>query len=152
MRVYCDQFNDPNHFDEVLAIFPRLKMCFAHLGLNAANKMNPQRTDRDVPALEWYYKIIELMGKYKQVYTDISYSAAYPGFCKWFKDEFAKFPEDIKDRVMFGTDFFMTVQEEKGNDKDIFDTVISELGIPLFTKLANENVTRYLTWKGLSAE
>lgn len=152
MSVYCDQFNDPEHFKEVLAIFPNLKICFAHLGINSANKMSKIRKDRDVPAQEWYKVIMSLMKEYKNVYTDISYTIAYPGFCLWFKEEYAVYTGDIKDRILFGTDFFMTVQEEKGNDNEIFTTVIKELGIPLFTKLSNENVTKYLNWKGLKTK
>ena len=84
------------------------------------------------------------MDEYKNVYTDISYSVAYPGFCDWFKKEFDTYSADMQDRVLFGTDFFMTVQEDKGKDKEIFDTVIKGLGIPLFRKLSGENVERYL--------
>jgi len=144
MSDYCDQFNDPTHFREVLQTFPQLKMCFAHMGLSGRNKIGPKRPEKNQPLFQWYKIIKELMDEYKNVYTDISYSVAYPGFCDWFKKEFDTYSADMQDRVLFGTDFFMTVQEDKGKDKEIFDTVIKELGIPLFRKLSGENVERYL--------
>lgn len=142
--LYCDQFNDPNNFREVFAVFPNLKICFAHIGLNSKNKFGPKRNASEVPLLEWYETIIDLMTHFPNVYTDISYSVAYPHFCDWFLQQYQTLSPGLQNRILFGTDFFMTVQEEHGNDNEILKEVLAKIPISLFSKLANQNVIQYL--------
>jgi len=141
---YCDQFNDPDNFREVLINFPELKICFAHIGLNAKNKIGKEKPDPNYPLFKWYETIKELMETYDNVYTDISYSVAYPGFFTWFLQLYNDFPPSLQDRILFGTDYFMTVMEEHGNDNEIFAESLRQLTPELFTKLALTNVERYL--------
>lgn len=76
-----------------------LRLCLAHFG-------------GPIPkGLEWNKKIIEMIksGEYPNLYTDISSSFADEGFRKHFSKVIAD-PENkrLKDRVLFGTDWFMT--------------------------------------------
>ena len=143
MSLYCDQFNNPTYFEEALIEFPKLKICFAHFGLNASNQFNKNK-DHDVPRLEWFTKILELMQTYKNVYTDISYSIAYIGFINWFLIHYNSWPADIQNRIMFGTDYYMTIQEEYGNDNEIMASIKREMPLPVFQHLAYDNVLAFL--------
>ena len=138
MKDYCDQFNHPLNYEEALARFPELKICFAHFGLNASK-------GTDDPS--WFNEVLRLMGKYKSVYADISYSVSYSKFCTWFKERYEQWDPAIQNRVLFGTDYFMTVQEVNGEDNKILEVARKELGDALFLKLANENVISYLKKK-----
>jgi predicted TIM-barrel fold metal-dependent hydrolase len=108
-------------------------------GTNFKN-FNNQATDD----FKWYNKILDLMDRYEKVYMDMSYSLAYKPFYAWFDSEYKRFDDKIRDRILFGTDFFMTVQEEFGNDKVLFKKALDELGLERFQKLAHPNVVRYL--------
>ena len=145
--LYCDQFNDPNNFTEALEVFPKLKICFAHFGLDAANMIGPSQTNTTVPLFQWTDKVLDLMDKYDEVYTDISYSVAYNGFCEWFLIRYQALKVSIQDRIMFGTDYFMTVQEEFGNDNQIIENVKKKIFPPIFEKIAYTNVINYLKIK-----
>jgi len=141
MKDYCDQFNDCANFEEALMKFRNLKICFAHFGLNSTDQYEPN-------GLEWFNKIISLMRKYPNVYTDISFSVSYKGFCKWFADQYQTWSttadRPLQDRVLFGTDYFMTVQQPYGDDDEILKVAKEEFGEELFLKLANDNVLKYL--------
>ncbi|UTG92488.1 amidohydrolase family protein [Geobacter sulfurreducens] len=77
--------------------FKNLYLCLAHFG-------GP--TDL---GMEWNRQIIEMIesGEYPNLYTDISSSFADSGFRKDFKAIIRKHPK-IKDRILFGTDWYMT--------------------------------------------
>lgn len=77
--------------------FKNLYLCLAHFG-------GP--TDL---GMEWNRQIIEMIesGEYPNLYTDISSSFADSGFRKNFKAIIRKHPK-IKDRILFGTDWYMT--------------------------------------------
>jgi predicted TIM-barrel fold metal-dependent hydrolase len=140
---YCDILNSPDQFELPLKLFPNLKVCIAHMGIDDGTNFknfNNQATDD----FKWYNKILDLMDRYEKVYMDMSYSLAYKPFYAWFDTEYKRFDDNIRDRILFGTDFFMTVQEEFGNDKVLFKKALDELGLERFQKLAHPNVVRYL--------
>ena len=140
MEAFCDHMNNPENFEEVLSMngLENLKICFAHFGINSKTQLKAGQ------GLSWYKKILDLMEKYDNVYADISYTAAYDGFDKWFVKEYAAMPLRIQNRILYGTDFFMTLQEDHGNDDDILKAMQLGLGNHLFMKLAFENVERFL--------
>ena len=82
--------------------FKKLRLCLAHFG-------GP--TDK---GLEWNQEIIEMITEYgnpyPNLYTDISSSFADKGFRDHFQEIIVK-PgnERLKDRVIFGTDWYMTL-------------------------------------------
>jgi len=81
--------------------FKNLRLCLAHFG-------GP--TEK---GLEWNKKTIEMIttqgNPYPNLYTDISSSFADEGFRKHFQEIIAdKANERLKDRVIFGTDWYMT--------------------------------------------
>lgn len=89
-----------------------LRICLAHFG-------GPTET-----GMKWNKQIIEMIasGKYPNLYTDISSSFADSGFRKSFKDIMqssdGKF---IKQRTLFGTDWFMTLFYGTTVGKNLWD-------------------------------
>lgn len=139
---YCDVMVSPEHYEEVFHQFPKLKICFAHMGLDGGADLNKENQDN--AKLEWYKYILILMEKYPNIYMDISYTLSYEGFYQWFIKQYEQMQSSIQNRILYGTDFFMTVQELQGDDNIIYQSALKGLGKPLFLKLANENVLRYL--------
>jgi predicted TIM-barrel fold metal-dependent hydrolase len=74
-----------------------LHLCLAHFG-------GPSKL-----GMQWNRQIIDMIqgGKYPNLYTDISSSFADSGFRNHFKEIITSHPE-IKHRILFGTDWFMT--------------------------------------------
>jgi predicted TIM-barrel fold metal-dependent hydrolase len=140
---YCDTLNSPYQWEVILKKYPMLKVCIAHLGMDSSTNFKNfgDATKKD---FEWYNKIRMLMKSYDNVYADISYSLAYDPFYPWFLKEYSQMAPAVQDRVLFGTDYFMTVQEVNGDENQLYKTAFEKLGPVLFHKLADDNVVRYL--------
>lgn len=108
LKYFHDNFISPKAWERVLEQevdtreLSDLHLCLAHYGGN---------TDL---GREWGLQIIELMKNYDNVYTDISSSFASGGFRKYFKDTLCAdpaFKDTIRHRILFGTDWYMTLLE-----------------------------------------
>lgn len=114
----CDAFLDPVNYYDILDRFPDLKLCFAHYGgdeemrkyLRNPNNQGVLHTGYNNDT-SWYYIIKDLQEKFKNVYADISFTlwdTKPPGdIVSSIKTDLQS---NIGDRVLFGTDFFMTLQ------------------------------------------
>lgn len=102
LDLFADNFLDPINYTDVLQKYKNLKICFAHFGLD-----NEQHEGR--MSVSWHIDIKTLMHRYENVYTDISYSLHYKDISKQFKG----YMNDavLSKKILFGTDFFMTLQE-----------------------------------------
>jgi predicted TIM-barrel fold metal-dependent hydrolase len=90
----------PKAWRKVLERFPNLKICLAHFG-------NVEWTIG--PSSEWIEEIISLIEKYPNVYVDFScHNIEENGkeFSKYLKD---KNNEKIFGKILFGTDWYMTL-------------------------------------------
>lgn len=102
-----ERFATPERWQEVLEHYPKLKICFAHLG-----------TEKGVKKHKWTKKIFELIAnpKYPNVYTDISCRCfSEKDYCKLNKivKKHAKKTDldesDYYAHILFGTDYPMNV-------------------------------------------
>ncbi|MGY3088409.1 putative TIM-barrel fold metal-dependent hydrolase [Hymenobacter sp. UYAg731] len=146
---FCDYFLDPRAYELVLDRFPKLKICLAHYG--GAEEIQLNIKNPGSAAFNWYQGVRALLAnpKYPNVYTDVSYTLADKSLFETLAADLlpATPPAPLRERVLFGTDFFMTTQEKPE------DALASELMTDLLTRdptasawqqLANENPTRYL--------
>lgn len=125
-KLSCSYFLEPASYEPVLAYFHQqgtpLKLCLAHFG-GVEQLLEGSRhagvtlagpTPRGVKPMNWFNQITELMAKYQQLYTDVSYTLfdkqAHAAIC-----EVAKNPI-YQSRVLFGTDYYMTEQEQAEGD------------------------------------
>ena len=74
-------------------------------------KLNPPI---GVNPINWFDQITGLMMKYKSVYTDVSYTLHDESLHQKIFDEALDL--NYGDRIMFGTDFFMTEKNKKEYD------------------------------------
>ncbi|NPV03530.1 MAG: amidohydrolase family protein [Syntrophaceae bacterium] len=77
-----------------------LRLCLAHFG------------GEDAEGPEWAKQILSLMLDYPNVYADLSYSFASAKFRDYFKKTIygsAGFAETIRHRILFGTDWYLTM-------------------------------------------
>ena len=126
----CDLFGHPQNYIPILEKFPRLKICLAHLGgSNEILNSNSEKTlgvdlsqIRKTDGYNWFERIKTYMKQYPHLYSDISYTLssfekkAVTKQVLEFMNE-----EDINGnllgkRILFGTDFFMTEQENHEED------------------------------------
>lgn len=96
-----ENFTTPAKWDKVLNKYNKLKLNLAHLG----------KQDNSV---QWQKGVIELILKYDNVYSDISYRAITDDFYKNLKSvlENLKEPSHInklKERLLFGSDFMINL-------------------------------------------
>ncbi len=101
-------FSNPINYKQVLMKYPKLKICLAHFGGDGQiSAFLESKSDRE----NWHYVTRELMKQYDNVYADISYALwnekAWPAMTSAMKDP------QLKDKVLFGTDFYMTTQEKE---------------------------------------
>jgi len=113
---YGDFFNKPDNWEPVLQTYPKLKLNFGHFGGDEqwTNYANNQSNT-------WPVKIMDMMHRYDNVYTDISYMLYLDNSPKTkpVMDHFRKILDDnqlVLQRTLFGTDFFMVETEEKYHD------------------------------------
>ncbi len=88
----------------------------------------------------WLSIIYDLIVKYDNVYTDISfilYNQELFPMLKYLLND-----PKVKHRILFGTDFYVVSQ--KGLDKDLYQGIRSYLGEDLFRLIAVENPKHYL--------
>ncbi|WP_343634770.1 amidohydrolase family protein [Fluviicola sp.] len=123
----CDLFSHPQNYIPILEKYPKLKICLAHMGgsneiIDNTAKDPDLRKIRRVDSQLWCDRIRDMMVKYPNLYTDISYTlsdlddkkvkAAIIAFMKTPDNQ----GELLAKRVLFGTDFFMTEQEKRESE------------------------------------
>lgn len=148
---FCDNFLDPRNYINVLNKYPNLKICLAHYGGETEITKNipiPQNEE----AHNWYRIIRDeiLLAKdnngnlkYKNVYADVSYSLFNSSIHPLIKEDLQN--PDLRGRILFGTDFFMTEQENP--ERKLYTDLINDLGSTDFYQIANTNAVAYLTSK-----
>ncbi|MEI9919660.1 MAG: amidohydrolase family protein [Bacteroidota bacterium] len=142
MPRFKDNFTDPAAFREVLKIFPKLKLCFAHLG--GAEEITKANNNKQ----SWSTEILKLIRTYPNVYADISYTLHDKNTHRFLFDAIKKKEdpkEDTSKKILFGTDYFLVAREE--NETTLVRTFIDELnscGGDLFDQIASINPQQFL--------
>ncbi len=135
-------FSNPVNYKPVLKQFPDLKICLAHAGGSIYMKHDQQNiNDRKCNALgnqNWFEEVKSLL-RFKNVYTDISYTLYEHAVF----DEIAALIREFPDKILFGTDFFMTEKEnpEQKLVKDFRAAVSDEQ----WAQITEHNPRRYLS-------
>lgn len=99
-------YGDPKHWRPLLEDFPDLKICFAHFG-GAENLVQ-----ESIPADSWTQTILDLMGDFAGVYTDVAYNDAHMEGGAKEANYFGHLQRLLADpvrgeRILFGTDFHL---------------------------------------------
>jgi uncharacterized protein len=152
-----DVFLYPKNWECILQTYPNLKVCFAHMGGSTEIFLNKSKTRRS----SWYEDVKELMAFHPNVYTDISYTLAnkdtWPEILALCQNrvtitrngliEDAPYKNTMGDRVLFGTDYFMTEQEdsEKNLAQKFPNWLLNQNQKHILDKISELNPVAYLT-------
>jgi|WetSurMetagenome_2_1015567.scaffolds.fasta_scaffold69472_2 hypothetical protein len=100
IQYFYDNYVHPRAWHEVLKKYRSLKLCLAHFG----GDLFPQGFDND-----WIKEIVDLIKEYPNVYTDVSCWNLDKNK-ETFKELLLNKKYDyLKDRILFGTDWYMTL-------------------------------------------
>ena len=133
-RLY---FSNPQNYLNILEKYPKLKICMAHFGGDGQIEeylKNPNDLSN------WHRIVRELMEKYENVYTDVSYALWNKKAWKPLMQAISE--EGIGDKVLFGTDFYMTLQEK--DEISLVNDFREVLNHSDFEKIARTNPKQFL--------
>lgn len=138
---WCNIYTHPEHYLPVLEKYPNLKLCFAHLGGSTEVMNTPATAEPLYLGPNWYELIKGLLAdtRFPNLYADISYTLSKI-------EALEKIKQDLRnhDRVLFGTDYYMTEQEET-HETDLIDNffkVYDKAGVEKFAVINPENYLR----------
>lgn len=89
----------------------------------------------------WLSVIYDLMVKYDNVYTDVSFILFNESLFPMLK--FILNDPKVSDRVLYGTDYYVVTQ--KKSEKSLHQNLRAYLGEDLFFKIANKNPKQFLS-------
>jgi len=149
--------------------YRELKICIAHWGTgeewhkyleNSWIETRLQKPTAEYPSLElanwktghekdsqyvsWFSIISDMIRKYPNVYTDISFTLNDPSLLPLLKMTLEA-DDKIRQRVLFGTDFYMV--SKAINEREFAINVRAALGKELFEQIAITNTERFLNNK-----
>ncbi len=138
-----DRVTEPYAYRAVLNQFPKLRFCLAHYGgQDDWTSYLRDGFDPDTAHAQdqnWVHQLNTMIksGAYPNLWTDISYTMFHfnrfaPLLKLFLKDD------GLCRRVMFGSDFYMTRQEDL-SEKAVSIHLRDALGEEIFTRIAKEN-------------
>ncbi len=134
-KQYERFFNKPQNWEPVLKAFPNLRLNLAHFGGEKEWEAN------GIKSREWTYRVFDLMERYPNVYSDLSYIIHIPEMHQRYIDLFEK-NELVANRTLFGTDFYMVSIE--GKYKEIRSQFVNKIGSKIMHKISVENPLKFL--------
>lgn len=158
----CDLFSHPQNYAPIMCKYPKLKICLAHMGgseevenMNLSDSdLQKAKVDKNLKKIwktdpyNWALLIKNMMKEYENFYTDISSTITHldneqlvRNISDWLNYPINGAENKLGDRILFGTDFFMT-EMSKGETK-LYGFMRNKLG-NWFDKMAKENVEKYL--------
>jgi len=132
-------FTDPKNYEIILNHpgLKELKLCLAHYG-------GIEEISRDTGG--WYHQIREMLIKYPNVYTDISFTLWDTGNDLVMTKIIADIDDgQIGSKILFGTDYFMTIRKKSENV--LISDFKKKIGETRFHKIAVENTANYISSK-----
>ena len=133
----CSNFANPLNFPFVMDEFKKLRICLAHFGSEYFWK---QFLDHPEDKDSWFLLIKDMMEKYKNLYTDISYTLNNQEYFPLLKVLLAD--PKIKDQILFGSDYYMV--ENKATERRFGLDLRGYLGEENFRTIARDNPGRFL--------
>jgi predicted TIM-barrel fold metal-dependent hydrolase len=139
-------FADPMNYLIVLKRFPQLKLCMAHFGGDGQiEKFVLDSEQRNPSSGNWHSVVCEILKKYPNTYADVSYALWQKSIWNRLKDCIrGPLAEggDISKQILFGTDYFMTLQEK--TEVRLVNDFRAELNRDEFNRIAVLNPANFL--------
>jgi uncharacterized protein len=138
LKELIERFTEPDAYVPILDAHPNLRLCLAHFG----GDEEWVRYLKDPNGRSWPATILELLGKYPNLWTDISYTVfADKKVARRLKDLLAN--PNVANRVLFGSDFYV-VANAKLAEQSWETNVRDVLGEEIFRTIALDNPREYL--------
>ncbi|HLO60892.1 MAG TPA: amidohydrolase family protein [Bacteroidales bacterium] len=133
----CSNFANPLNFPFVMDEFKKLRICLAHFG---SEYYWDQFLDHPEDKDSWFTIIKDMMAKYKNLYSDVSYTLNNQQYFPLLKVLMSD-PE-INSQILFGSDYYMV--ENKATERRFSIDLRGYLGEDIFRKIAFENPKKFL--------
>jgi hypothetical protein len=142
---FAEHFVHPQAWKKVLEKYPKLYLCLAHFGGGDTQwQIDP---DEDIDKNTWIKTIIDLLLKYDNFYTDMSYIFLEESIKK-FSSAIKKYPKIIG-KILYGTDWYMTeinchrhydqfCKHSRESITKIFESIKDTQGLPDSIKSADD--------------
>jgi len=135
-----NNFGEPTQYIKVLSKFPQLRICLAHMGGTSEMEryLNPTS---DYNKDTWYNDIREMIRTFpNNIFADVSYTMANDRLLRVLDILLDEKP--FKNNVLYGSDYYMTVQEE--SEREFSMGLRSAIGLEKFRMISNTNARRFL--------
>lgn len=139
-KFFTDIYTDPDNYEYLFAKFPNLKVNLAHFGGFDEWQLFLQNSISDTSEVNWYDKVKNVVSKYKNAYTDISYTLFNTELIPLLNMSLQD--ESIKNKILFGTDYYMVEQET--SEKQFCINLRSTIGEDNFRLIAETNPKQFL--------
>jgi len=136
-KKLCSNFSHPNNYSRVLKDFSNLNICLAHFGSEYYwDKYldNPNEEDN------WFVIIKEMLQKYDNLYSDISFTLNNEDFFPLLKVLLGN--KKLRNKILFGSDYYMV--ETKTTELKFSIDLRAYLGEDYFSTIAIDNPQRFL--------
>lgn len=137
-RTYANIMMHPLTYVDVLEKFPRLKLCLAHFG-GSDEVLAQDVTGDKYDKYNWTRTIKDLMRKYENVYTDVSFMLVNKNANEQVLKDMAD--TSLNRKILFGTDFFMTTPHDTD---EVLTRHFFDILAPYESQLVEENPTVFL--------
>ncbi len=142
-KFFTDIYTDPDNYEYLFVKYPNLKLNLAHFGGFDEWQKFLQSSIDSSGELNWFEKVKSIIRKYKNAYTDISYTL-------FEKDLIPLLNITLQDptlnsKILFGTDYYMVEQET--SDKEFSINLRSAIGEENFRLIAEQNPKLFLNLK-----
>lgn len=133
----CSNFSNPLNFPFIMDDFKKVRICLAHFGSEYHwRRFLDYPEDKD----SWFILIKDLMDKYKNLYSDISYTLNNYEFFPLLKVLLAD--PKLKYQILFGSDYYMV--EYKATERRFGIDLRGYLGEDNFKTIAYDNPREFL--------
>lgn len=140
-KFFTDIYTDPDNYEYLLQKYPNLKLNLAHFGgFDEWTKYLQNSLDED-NELSWFEKVKALLIKHPNLFTDISYTLHDKDLIPLLKTTLQD--EALRDKVLFGTDYYMVEQEL--SEKEFSINLRASLGEQEYKQIAEINPKRFLS-------
>lgn len=139
-KFLTDVYSDPNNYWYLLHKFPALKINLAHFGGFDEWSKYLKNTIDESGEQNWFSKIMELIYKNENVYTDVSYTLYEKELIPLLKSSLQD--PNLKNKILFGSDFYMVEQEQ--SEREFSINLRGELGETDYKLIAEDNPANFL--------
>lgn len=136
-KELCSQFTHPLNYEVILKDFSKLKICLAHFGSEYMWGKFLEEPDFNN---NWFVIIKDLMKKYKNIYSDISFTLNNQQYFPLLKVIMSD--KTLRKQILFGSDYYMV--ETKTGERRFGIDLRAFLGEDYFREISLENPKRFI--------